>query len=575
MLNVRHFFYIMFNVTVQPEINDSKNFSKNYKEIAHVYFHNRLETRKRKYVGRKNSTQKCAICHKQSPEAKFTQDCHTIPASLGNTIFFTKEECNECNSKLGSTTEDALANMFITNRIIGHVKGRKFPKITSANGDKFGINATTGGLELITKEGGDIKINRSNNSISIQIPTTKFKPYDALRGILKSAWFHLPQKDRENLPEMLSCIIDTSIETIDAYFATLPGNGYEHTTLQIFKSKKKKNKKFSYVIVFKFVNVIVYWFSDKLQSEHNFPKIQFKHYDDRGQVKIALHNLTKDKMWGGNRDLAFHFKEMKKIETPTDVPKISIPKPDLKRQFILKVDDIELSTQVKIIRWDDEIWDIEIFGGELGAEIKYLKNRITKFEDYSLSLNFPSIPIENLEKTFQFLDAITKSSCRIEFFHEDKSLFILKSKDVNLPINVQSARETTKAIIAINREFNLNLRYPAKVINSEFENIETLGNAIRLGEFTYTHDQPKQFTLRSQNATSFDKPLPSNIEFSMDFTAHYKILGHSFGPFVGTLKIGNVKLLSKSNQGKNFKYIFAYKRESYNFPEFLVKINKA
>lgn len=564
----------MFDVTVQPKINNSQDFFKNYKEIAHIYFHNRLETRKKSYSGNKGVSQKCALCNKSKPEVKFTQDCHTIPTSLGNTIFLTHEECNTCNSTHGTTIEDALANMFITNRIIGHVKGRKYPKITSTNGDRFGISSTTGGIELITKENGDIKVNRGKKDISFQVPIAKYKPYDALRGILKSAWFHLPMEERKHLPELLSYILNQSKDPIDAYFATLPGNGYEHTTLQIFKSKKSINNKHSYLVIFKFVNTIVFWFSNKDQKKHSFPTFIYKHHENEGQIKLVLYNLKRENIWGGEQELSFNFKEIKPILTQADVPLIQKPKKLNNREFKLKYLDKQLSVKVKLNRWDKEVWDVEIFGGDLGAEIKYFKNIVTKFEYYSLNLNFPSVPVEKLEHTFHLLDALVNSPCKLEFYYEDKSLFILKTKDVKIHTNIESARKTSKDLITINKEFNLNLRYPAKVVNREFEEIETLGNAIRLGEFSFSHKRPKQFIIRSTNANAFDKPLPTKAEISVDFTVNYKFLGKSFGPFTGTLKMGDLKFMSKSEEKGKYKYIFEYKIESYKFPEFLNKLGK-
>ena len=76
----------------------------------------------------------CRFCGRSKPEASFRKDAHAIPEALGNTKFFCREECGDCNQGL-SLIENNLSYFMEYRRAIYGIPTKKgeIPEIEGRN----------------------------------------------------------------------------------------------------------------------------------------------------------------------------------------------------------------------------------------------------------------------------------------------------------------------------------------------------------------------------------------------------------------------------------------------------------
>lgn len=90
-------------------------------------------------TGEKNRDKRvCRFCGRSMAEgATFSEDAHAIGDSLGNSLLFCNEECDDCNTRL-SKTEQALTAMMDIRRAVFRIKS-KHNGIPEIEGDNFCI----------------------------------------------------------------------------------------------------------------------------------------------------------------------------------------------------------------------------------------------------------------------------------------------------------------------------------------------------------------------------------------------------------------------------------------------------
>lgn len=66
----------------------------------------------------------CRFCNKKHPEAKFRDDAHIIPESIGNRYLISDFECDDCNKKLGKY-DDQLSHFLGVARTLNKTKGKE------------------------------------------------------------------------------------------------------------------------------------------------------------------------------------------------------------------------------------------------------------------------------------------------------------------------------------------------------------------------------------------------------------------------------------------------------------------
>ena len=134
----------------------------------------------------------CRFCMKSHPEVTFKKKAHLIPELLGNKIFFSDFECDQCNLLFG-TYETELANYLGISRTLNHAKGKAgIPSFSSPGASiqaraKFLLNETA--IVVSRKDIGndEIQIDSENGTYTLRIKRNSFVPRKVYQAILKIA----------------------------------------------------------------------------------------------------------------------------------------------------------------------------------------------------------------------------------------------------------------------------------------------------------------------------------------------------------------------------------------------------
>ena len=116
---------------------------------------------------------KCCFCNRDDSQTKFTQEIDALPASMGNKIYYSYEECDECNQKFGKSCENELAQMLAPDKAVFSIPTRKkIAKHKKENGKSFiGGSEYINSLSVTLSEGDDsIKtvLDKENKKVLIE-----------------------------------------------------------------------------------------------------------------------------------------------------------------------------------------------------------------------------------------------------------------------------------------------------------------------------------------------------------------------------------------------------------------------
>jgi hypothetical protein len=156
-----------------------------------------LETKLKESKYLKKQTAQCRFCKRKNGEVTFNQDTHLLSRMVGNSGYYSHDECDECN-KLFNSFETSLAAALGYERTFNHLHPtQKAPGFESGNGN-IGIKKLGGeSFILYTKKDiiNDIKVDFLNGKADINILTQSFIPVFVYRAILKMGLAILPDVD--------------------------------------------------------------------------------------------------------------------------------------------------------------------------------------------------------------------------------------------------------------------------------------------------------------------------------------------------------------------------------------------
>ncbi|HWD88291.1 MAG TPA: hypothetical protein VG367_09210 [Mucilaginibacter sp.] len=145
-------------------------------------------------------TEECRFCKKRRVETTFGQETHLISRLIGNNLFYSHDECNECN-ELFNTFETDLAASLGAERTFNHLHPtEKAPGFESGNRN-IGIKKLANeNVILHTKKenSNDIKIDFALGKAEISMLTQPYRLEFVYRAILKMALAVLPAEDIAN-----------------------------------------------------------------------------------------------------------------------------------------------------------------------------------------------------------------------------------------------------------------------------------------------------------------------------------------------------------------------------------------
>jgi len=197
-------------------------------------------------LGSGDAVRRCRICGRGEPEAKFRQEAHAIPRSLGNRWLVTRRECDECNGEYGRAHDDELSKMLLPILALLRIPGRGGPPAFKARGmvsriggeDKFGSLK----IELSVLDKSIRTEDRSGNRFDLIFDGVNWNPSAALKSLARSAW-HLLDEASQGQFEFVTRWIrgEESLFPITYHQLHFPGPGFSHVYLDVWHRKSEAN----------------------------------------------------------------------------------------------------------------------------------------------------------------------------------------------------------------------------------------------------------------------------------------------------------------------------------------------
>lgn len=180
------------------------------------------------------SERKCRFCNRTTTTgATFSNKSHAISEALGNKVYISNEECDQCNEKFSRTIEKDIIEMFNLDRIVYKIKGKK------NNIPVINLNGIT--LESVDNNNCLIKLS-SRKQIDLRKPIQygSFIPQNVYKALYK---FAISVVNNQHL-----ALLNKNIEWLmsDDYISVLPDikvlitkNENTNVKLNLYKIKSK------------------------------------------------------------------------------------------------------------------------------------------------------------------------------------------------------------------------------------------------------------------------------------------------------------------------------------------------
>ena len=97
----------------------------------------------------------CRFCGKSFPDVKFSKKAHAISELIGNKELVLKNECDECNKRIGDLFEDQFAKFLGMGRTLAQISGKNGVPSVKAKDKSWRIDFTNKGLVIQMKASGD------------------------------------------------------------------------------------------------------------------------------------------------------------------------------------------------------------------------------------------------------------------------------------------------------------------------------------------------------------------------------------------------------------------------------------
>lgn len=557
-----------YTITVTPKLEVNCNFSDEYELLIHAHYRNNTPPYERINIRGSSAPKICTLCDKTEPEVSFSKESHVLPASLGNNKYFSFEECNICNGTYGELLESELASMFGLQRSIAGVKGRNIPKIKFHTGETIGFNREKNVAEIVTKEQGKIEIERADGEIKLTVEMPKYKPYDAVLSLLKSAWLLLDQENRKKFPLIRSFIKkELANKTISFFNMFHPGNGTQFTSMKIYKIKDEKKELPPLVIQFSFLNRVLFWHYPLSGKERRevFPQVHFAFHDNKVDVKMNGYTISNPNTeWGGKENLTLKYDRIEEFDGKNDLPVTSnkfttpeYPKSDV----IIRINQTEILSLLTILRFDHEANEFVFEGKELGGKLWFFENKLFKKQEVKFEMNLNKVPLDSAAKTVDFLEQAALASAKVEFLIDGKVFFVAHDAKFNMNLDFEELKQGIEYFKIVNREFGQNFRYAAKLGSLDFKDLRYLASAIQYGSFKETSDYMDKFeiTCDSNFLKHLEENQNNNLNLNLQGQKVFNFLGKTFGPFDFEFSLEAPRIDSKtpSSDGKYHFVIFA------------------
>lgn len=298
---------------------DSQNemFEEIYGTVSDSYhIHIFGESRRKKIIGIKPTHEfgKCRFCKKCVADgATFRKLAHSISEALGNKSIVTADECDECNSKFGSTVEPHLIRYLDLFRVFFAISGKNgVPELKfKDNGSFLYRNQQSTDLTENTMVMSSQNITENDTTISIlQESFDKINQQKIFKSLCKMALSVLDSSEIENFNSTIEWLLSEPVigeEQPSLSIAKLIFTNFtKHPILKIFVKKNMKETSIPHLVAelhfgsLMFIYIVP--FSEKDQKHFtiadDFPTLTqvFTHYGTvKNQISFEDLSSTQDK----------------------------------------------------------------------------------------------------------------------------------------------------------------------------------------------------------------------------------------------------------------------------------------
>ena len=300
---------------------------------------------------------KCRFCGKKEPEVTFKKKAHAISEMLGNKVFLSDNECDQCNMFFGNELENDLGKYLGLIRTLTQTEGKKKVPAYKTKDNKARIDFIPNkGYVIIQQEGSEF-LDLENKGIIFE--KEPYSPIKVYKAFVKMALSILPYQFLDVFSETLCWLKkDTINNDVDKIFEQSMTNyaylverfipGHKPLDLKVTGLLRKNNNSLSpyYYFIIEFNNycyqiMIPCIKRDTILLEHDikiniFP-IFYDFFPDKIKITTNIKNMkNKNKI-----------KEDKLI-FPLNFEKIEIFKPNEKNlENLLKKEGISIKLNLK------------------------------------------------------------------------------------------------------------------------------------------------------------------------------------------------------------------------------------
>ncbi|EHP7597635.1 MULTISPECIES: HNH endonuclease [Enterobacterales] len=139
---------------------------------------------------------KCRYCGKSHTETTFKNKSHAIPLFLGNYVYISRDECDDCNKAFSEGIEDHLDKYTKPFRLVAKIKGRKKVPAYKSKDQKsrFSFSSESGISEITDTIGFEkVEIDHDNKTVKYTFEREPYIPIAVYKALVKIGISLMPE----------------------------------------------------------------------------------------------------------------------------------------------------------------------------------------------------------------------------------------------------------------------------------------------------------------------------------------------------------------------------------------------
>lgn len=542
----------------------------------------------------KAPSRRCCLCDRDDKDTTFKAEAHLIPAFLGNRRFFTLEECDECNGAYGSDCEHELAKMTEPYRAFNNVPRRKGlpPPIWGKGSDSPPPKSSRDPSKVSIQIGGSvgIQIDEANRTMKVTGPAPAYCPGDAIKSLLKSAWFCLSHDQRLKHEYLRQIIKDQLIiEPLVFFDGFNPAADRKTCALQIWQSKTNDQDSCNLIVGLRIGVQILLWCSPDLKMkkyESNVIPPISGDIDSPPKLDRRIVESLKKEIFP--KDASFHISFSSIKEGPSEEGDISATvadRPSLKGTVSLYAEVgnewIEIKPSYLKTRYEKtKNAEMVIGGGAFGAEMVMPLAAVANANDkgpldckFRFTLKLDTIKVPEALQTIEFLKMLCDPQGSVEIRMESGSVFRLGNADSHDDLDFNLFKEVLYRIKTVNSFLGSEHRYPRRTEVGYTNDLNFMFLAVSRG-IVYFPTQAGKITAMMPKEQAVN--LPNSVTKEGKFSIVHPEMSHKFDGCVYNLGETQVSLdeakilVSKcENHADNVEVKIDFVGISYQFKRYM------